>query len=65
MIVVERFAAQMAILIESGVPLLYSLEITEKLVNNKTCGLVIAQVREGVREGKGMADALMEVVFSL
>ena len=63
MIVVERFSAQMAILIDSGVPLLYSLEITEKLVDNKTCGLVIAQVREQVREGRGMADALMDNGF--
>src|SRR5208283_4320290 len=63
LIVVERFAAQMAILIESGVPILYALEITEKLVDNKTCGFVVAQVREGVREGKGMADALLEAGF--
>jgi len=63
LIVVERFAAQMAILTESGVPILYALEITEKLVDNKTCGLVIAQVREGVREGKGMADSLMQSGF--
>jgi len=63
LIVVERFAAQMAILIESGVPILYALEITEKLVNNKTCGLVVAQVREGVRDGKAMADALLEAGF--
>ena len=63
LIVVERFAAQMAILIESGVPILYALEITEKLVDNKTCSLVVAQVREGVREGKGMADALLESAF--
>jgi len=63
LIVVERFAAQMAILIESGVPILYALEITEKLVDNKTCGLVVSQVHEGVREGKGMADALMESGF--
>ncbi len=63
LIVTERFAAQMAILIESGVPILYALEITEKMVNNKTCGLVVTQVREGVREGKGMADSLMESGF--
>ena len=63
LIVVERFSAQMAILTESGVPILYALEITEKLVNNKTCGLVVAQVREGVREGKGMADSLQESGF--
>ena len=63
LVVVERFAAQMAILTESGVPILYALEISEKLVNNKTCGKVINQVREGVREGKGMADALLESSF--
>ncbi len=63
LIVVERFASQMAILIESGVPILYSLEITEKLVENRTCSLVITTVREGVREGKGMADALLEDPF--
>ena len=63
LIVVERFSAQMAILTESGVPILYALEITEKLVDNKTCGLVVSQVRESVREGRGMADALMESGF--
>ncbi|MBF0503746.1 MAG: type II secretion system F family protein [Candidatus Omnitrophica bacterium] len=63
LIVVERFTGQMAILIESGVPLLYSLEISEKMVDNKNCALVIAQVRERVREGTGMADALMEESF--
>ena len=63
LIVVERFAAQMAILTESGVPILYALEITEKLVDNKTCGLVVSQVREGVREGRGMADSLQESGF--
>jgi type IV pilus assembly protein PilC len=63
LIVIERFAAQMAILIESGVPILYALEITGKLVNNKTCGLVVAQVRERVGEGRGLADALTEAGF--
>lgn len=63
LIVVERFAAQMAILTESGVPILHALEITEKLVGNKTCGLVVAQVREGVREGRPMADSLMDSGF--
>jgi type IV pilus assembly protein PilC len=63
LIIVERFSAQMAILTESGVPILYALEITEKLVNNKTCGLAIAQVRDKVRGGKGIADSLMESGF--
>jgi len=63
LVVVERFAAQMAILIESGVPILYSLEISEKLVENRTCSLVIAKVREGVRDGKGIAASLMAESF--
>ncbi len=63
LIIVERFSSQMAILVESGVPLLYSLEISEKLVDNKICGIVIAQVRERVREGRNLADAMMEAGF--
>jgi type IV pilus assembly protein PilC len=63
LIVVERFAAQMAILTESGVPILYALEITEKLVDNKVCGMEVALVRKGVREGRGMAESLMETGF--
>ncbi|MBI3314345.1 MAG: type II secretion system F family protein [Candidatus Omnitrophica bacterium] len=63
LIVVERFASQMAILMDSGVPILYALEITEKLVSNKTCSLIIAQVRESVREGKLLADPMGESGF--
>lgn len=57
-IVVERFASQMAILIDSGVPILYALEISEKLVENRTCGLIIADIRESVREGKMLAEPM-------
>ncbi len=63
LIVVERFASQMAILMDSGVPILYALEISEKLVSNKTCSLVIAQIRESVREGKLLAEPMAESGF--
>jgi len=63
LIVVERFTAQMAILIESGVPILYSLEITEKMVDNRTCGAVIATVRDRVSEGSAMADVMAAEPF--
>jgi type II secretory pathway component PulF len=63
LIIVDRFTSQMAILVDSGVPILYALEITEKLVSNKTCGIVIAQVREGVREGKSLAEPMQESDF--
>lgn len=52
LIIVERFTAQMAILIDSGVPILYALEITERLVSNNTCALVISEIREAVKEGE-------------
>jgi type IV pilus assembly protein PilC len=57
-IVVERFASQMSILIDSGVPILYALEISEKLVENRTCGLIISDIRDAVREGKMLAEPM-------
>lgn len=63
LIIVERFAAQMAILVDSGVPILYALEITEKLVENITCSVVVSQIREAVREGKLLADPMQESGF--
>jgi type II secretory pathway component PulF len=57
-IVVERFASQMSILIDSGVPILYALEISEKLVENRTCGLIIADIQNSVREGKMLAEPM-------
>jgi type IV pilus assembly protein PilC len=63
LIVVERFAAQMSILIDSGVPILYALEITEKLVENRTCGLVVNDIRESVREGRLLADPMEKSGF--
>ncbi|MBF0523374.1 MAG: type II secretion system F family protein, partial [Candidatus Omnitrophica bacterium] len=37
LIIVEKFTSQMAILIDAGVPILSSLYISEKLVDNITC----------------------------
>lgn len=52
LIIVERFTSQMSILIDSGVPILYSLDITQRLVNNHTCAQIIANIKERVREGE-------------
>lgn len=51
-IIVERFSSQMAILIESGVPILNALDITERLVNNNTCACIVGNIRAGVKEGQ-------------
>ena len=58
LIIVERFSAQMAILIESGVPILYALDITERLVDNNTCALVVADIREAVKEGELLVEPM-------
>lgn len=63
LVVVEKFTSQMAILIESGVPILYALEISERLVDNMVCGAVLKDVRESVREGKLLADSLEKSTF--
>lgn len=58
MILIEKFASQMAILIESGVPILYALEISERLVDNLICGEIIKNIREAVKEGKLLAEPM-------
>lgn len=63
LIVVEKFSSQMAILIESGVPILYALEIAERLVDNTVCAEQIKNVREGVREGRLLADPMEQGGF--
>ncbi len=51
-IIVERFTSQMTILIESGVPILFALDISERLVSNSTCANIISDIKEGVRNGE-------------
>lgn len=62
-IVIERFASQMSILVESGVPILYALEITGKLVSNITCELIINDIREAVREGELLVAPMQRSEF--
>lgn len=50
--VCERFSSQMAILIDSGVPIIYALDITERLVENNTCALVVNDIKESVKKGE-------------
>lgn len=56
--VVERFSSEMSTLIESGVPLLYSLEITERSVSNLIMSDIVKQIKEDVREGKPLSASL-------
>ena len=53
----------MATLLESGVPILYSLEITERSVDNLVMAEVIRQVKDDVREGKSLSVPLEKSGF--
>jgi len=57
-LVVERFSSEMATLVESGVPILYSLDITEHSVDNLTMADIIRQIKEDVRQGKPLSKPL-------
>ena len=61
--VVEKFASQMSILVESGVPILYALDIIERLIGNKVCEGVIVQIKSRVREGKLISDEMANTHF--
>ena len=53
-----EFSRGLSTLLESGVPLLSSLEILERSATNKVYSEAIAQVREQVKEGKSMAKPM-------
>jgi len=55
---IEKFSSEMATLLESGVPILYSLEISGRSVNNLTMADIIRKIKDDVREGKPMREAL-------
>jgi len=63
LIVVERFSSMMAILVDSGVPILHALSITQKLVDNHICAAVVNDIKEGVREGKLLVGPMEESGF--
>jgi len=56
--IIERFTSEMATLLESGVPILYSLEITERSVANLVLAEIIHRIKEDVRQGKTLSHPL-------
>lgn len=54
---IERFSSGMSTLLESGVPILYSLEISERSVDNLTMADTIRKIKNDVREGNPMRDS--------
>lgn len=63
-IAIEQFAMQMSILVESGVPIVYALEITERAFKNSILGDSLKRVKEGVKQGKSISSHLeQEILF--
>ncbi|MDD5432938.1 MAG: type II secretion system F family protein [Candidatus Omnitrophica bacterium] len=62
-ITMERFSSEMSTLLESGVPILYSLEIAEHSVGNLVVADIIRKIKDGVREGKTLREPLEKSGF--
>jgi type II secretory pathway component PulF len=60
---VERFSSEMSTLLESGVPILYSLEISERSVGNLVMADIIRKIKDDVREGKSLREPLEKSDF--
>ncbi|MBN1869621.1 MAG: type II secretion system F family protein [Candidatus Omnitrophica bacterium] len=63
LIIVERFSSQMSLLVDSGVPILYALDITERLVDNITCALIISDIKESVKQGELLVASMERSEF--
>lgn len=57
-VALARFARGLTMLVSSGVPLLYALEISARSATNKVFVKALEDVKTGVRDGKTMAGPL-------
>ena len=55
-----RFSATLASLVQSGVPILESLDIVSETAGNQTIADALQRAKVGIREGRSMADMLRE-----
>lgn len=62
-LLLERFATTLSILIESGVPILYALEISERSAGSMKMAETIQYVKKNVKEGKNMAQPMEKSDF--
>ena len=62
-IILARFSSTLGSLLNSGVPLITSLQIVESLVNNQLIGEVIEDAMEKIQKGKSMSSALESSVW--
>ena len=60
---IEAFSTTMSILIESGVPIIYALDISERSQPYMTMQEIIGEVKTSVREGKSFGEPLSRTDF--
>ncbi len=56
--ILANFSRTLGILLESGIPLIKALQITETTIENHIYAKIVAGVREKVQAGMGLAEAL-------
>jgi len=59
-VAISRFSRTLATLLQSGVPILESLDIVEKTTGNRVLELVISDVKVSVREGESLTGPLIK-----
>lgn len=55
---IERFSAEMKTLLESGVPIVYSLEMVERSVMNVVLRDIMTQIKESVKRGRTLSEII-------
>ena len=59
-VAISRFSRTLATLVQSGVPILESLDIVGKSIGNRVIEMVVADIKTNVREGESIAGPLMK-----
>ena len=59
-VAISRFSRTLATLVQSGVPILESLDIVEKTIGNRVLEVVVNDVKGNVREGESLAGPLVK-----
>ena len=59
----NRFATSMAIMMDAGVPIVFAVEITADLFNNRYYKKIIAQIKDELQKGVSLSSALTKASF--
>lgn len=60
---ISRFSATLATLLESGLPIMKSLEVVENLLDNQVMARTIHDIREEIMGGSNLSDPLRDAPF--